>query len=67
MRVKEQCGDSARVIAVHAKRARGLMADWVIRTRIEDIEGLQQFARAGYQFSKKMSSSWHWVFCRPGQ
>jgi cytoplasmic iron level regulating protein YaaA (DUF328/UPF0246 family) len=43
------------------------MADWVIRKRIGDIEDLQQFARAGYQFSKKMSSSWHWVFCRPGQ
>ncbi len=64
---KEQKGDSVKVIAVHAKRARGLMADWVIRNRIEEIEALKQFVRAGYQFSKEMSSSWQWVFCRPGQ
>jgi len=64
---KEQKGDATRVIAVHAKRARGLMADWVLRNRIGEIEGLKQFTRAGYQFSKEMSSPWHWVFCRPGQ
>jgi len=62
---KEQRGEKTRVIAVYAKRARGLMADWVIRHRIKEIEDLRRFARSGYRFNEKMSSQWHWIFCRP--
>ena len=62
---KEVKNGKARVIAVFAKRARGLMADFIIRNRIEQAEGIKKFDLAGYQFASDESDNKQWVFTRP--
>ncbi|MCM1984809.1 peroxide stress protein YaaA [Lyngbya confervoides] len=61
---REKKAEKYKVVAIHAKRARGLMVDYAIRQRIEQPEKLQQFAVEGYRFSPQLSSDYEWVFCR---
>jgi len=61
---KENKGDKYKVIAIHAKRARGLMVDYVIRNRIETPEGMKAFDVEGYEYSEPLSEPDTWVFCR---
>ncbi len=62
---KETKGDKTRVIAIFAKRARGMMADFILRNRIESAEDVKDFGAGGYQFSAQESSENNWVFTRP--
>ncbi len=62
---KEVKNGKARTIAVFAKRARGMMADYIIRNRIESPEGIRRFDRAGYRFSAGDSDEKQWTFVRP--
>ena len=64
---KENKGGKYKVVAIHAKRARGLMVDYVIRNRIEAPEGMKDFDAEGYQYSEALSDSDNWVFCRDPQ
>ncbi|MEL7349929.1 MAG: peroxide stress protein YaaA [Cyanobacteria bacterium P01_A01_bin.116] len=61
---KENKNDVYKIIAIHAKRARGLMADFVIRNQIDGAEGLKGFDREGYTFRESLSDDATWVFCR---
>lgn len=61
---KEKKGGAYRVVGIHAKRARGLMTDFVIRNRLTAVEDLKAFDRAGYRFSPDLSGKAEWVFCR---
>ena len=61
---KEKKGDGFKVIAIHAKRARGEMADFIIQEKITDPESLKAFTRNGYAFNLKLSTSNTWVFSR---
>ncbi|MFK8182117.1 MAG: peroxide stress protein YaaA [Phormidesmis sp.] len=61
---KENKGGKYKVIAIHAKRARGLMVDYVIRNRIEVPEGMKAFDVEGYSYSEALSEPDNWVFCR---
>ncbi|WP_456372683.1 peroxide stress protein YaaA [Thiolapillus sp.] len=62
---KEEKNGKARIIAVFAKRARGMMADFIIRNRIESAEDIQGFDREGYRYSRADSDERTWVFKRP--
>lgn len=62
---KEVKNGKARVIAVFAKRARGMMADYIIRNRIEESEALKAFNGGGYRFSAGDSDEKQWTFVRP--
>ena len=62
---KETKDDKTRVIAIFAKRARGMMADFILRNRIEHAEDIKDFGAAGYKFNKKESTDNNWVFSRP--
>jgi len=53
-----------RFIQFHAKKARGLMARYLIDQRIDDAEGLKDFDVEGYRFDAGMSSGSDWVFTR---
>lgn len=53
-----------KTIAFSAKRARGLMARFVIRNRIGDPEGLKDFAEEGYGFREDLSEGDRLVFTR---
>ncbi len=62
---KETKDGKTRVIAIFAKRARGMMADYIIRNRIEHAEELKEFGAGGYEFSPQESTENNWVFIRP--
>jgi len=64
---KELKDGKARVIAIFAKRARGLMTDYILRNRIESPEGLKAFRVGGYRFSSKDSDDKQWTFTRKQQ
>ncbi len=62
---KEEKNGKARVIAIFAKRARGMMTDFIIRNRIESSEGIKDFNVAGYQYADELSDEKQWTFVRP--
>lgn len=62
---KEERGDALKVIGFFAKKARGTMASWMIRERLEDAEGLKGFTELGYGYREDLSSEVEWVFTRP--
>ncbi|MEW6176206.1 MAG: peroxide stress protein YaaA [Pseudomonadota bacterium] len=53
-----------KIISFYAKKARGLMARWVIKERIAKPEQLSAFDYEGYRFSADDSSANHLVFLR---
>ena len=62
---KETKDDKARVIAIFAKRARGMMTDFILRNRIEKAEDIKDFGAGGYRYSEQLSTENNWVFERP--
>ncbi len=62
---KETKDGKTRVIAIFAKKARGMMADFILRNRIEHIEDIKDFGAEGYKFNQKESTDDNWVFSRP--
>ncbi len=61
---KENKDGKSRIIAIFAKKARGMMSDYIIRNRIENIEGIKEFDYEGYKFDKQQSSELQLVFSR---
>ena len=61
---KEAKAGGYKVIGLFAKRARGMMARFIIRNRIQDIEQIKTFRDGGYRFCEDMSSTDEWVFIR---
>ena len=62
---KETKDSKTRVVAIFAKRARGMMADYIIRNRVEKPEDLKNFKLGGYKFNKVLSDDKQWTFERP--
>ena len=62
---KETKNGKTRVVAIFAKRARGMMADHIIRNRVEKPEDLKKFKLDGYKFNKALSDDKQWTFERP--
>jgi len=62
---KETKDGKTRVVAIFAKRARGMMADFIIRNRIENPEDIKKFRVDGYSFNKTLSDDRQWTFERP--
>lgn len=61
---KEYKNGKYAVIGLFAKRARGLMADYIIQHRIKNPEDIKAFDIEGYRFNKKLSTKDEWVFVR---
>ncbi len=61
---KEERNGELKTIGLVAKRARGLMARYVIRNRIEDAEDLKDFDDEGYGYRPELSSEDRLVFSR---
>ncbi|HPP47312.1 MAG TPA: peroxide stress protein YaaA [Accumulibacter sp.] len=53
-----------RIISFHAKRARGLMARFVIVNRLREVSGLRDFAVDGYRHVPEGSDEKIWLFRR---
>lgn len=53
-----------KVISFYAKKARGLMAAWILQQSIDTPEALQRFSDAGYRYCAEASSKHKPVFRR---
>ena len=61
---KEQKANKYRTIAIHAKRARGLMCRYIIKNGIKNAENLKGFDSENYSFNYNLSSETEYVFTR---
>ena len=61
---KEKKNDTYKVIGIYAKRARGLMINYIIRNRLTDVEALKDFSDEGYLYNQELSSDSSWVYIR---
>ncbi|MEM0910640.1 MAG: peroxide stress protein YaaA [Pseudomonadota bacterium] len=61
---KDQKKGQFKTISFFAKKARGLMARYIIQNRLSDVAQLQAFNLAGYQYSDEMSTPTKPVFIR---
>ena len=62
---KEIKDGKLRTIAAFAKPARGMMASYIIKNRLEDADGIKEFNEGGYEFDKSLSTEDEFVFTRP--
>jgi len=62
---KEIKDGQARVLGLFAKRARGMMARYMIVNRVETEKKLKAFNDGGYTFQPDQSDEATWVFTRP--
>jgi len=53
-----------KIISFHAKKARGMMARFVIRERLHDPADLREFDSRGYRYDASSSSSERLIFLR---
>ncbi|WP_425054600.1 peroxide stress protein YaaA [Pseudomonas abyssi] len=64
---KDQKNGQYKIISFYAKKARGLMARYVIKERLQDPEALKDFNLDGYRFDAASSSENQLVFLRDEQ
>jgi len=57
-------GAPPKVIGFFAKRARGMMARYIVQKGLRDPNQLKDFRVAEYEFSPKLSDELNWVFVR---
>lgn len=62
---KEEKDGKLRALMVYAKKARGMMARWIIENRVEAPEALKSFDIAGYRYDKEGSTASKLLFTRP--
>ncbi len=53
-----------KIISFYAKKARGLMARYIIDNKIDEPDSLKAFDYEGYRFAESMSEGNTWVFIR---
>ncbi len=51
-----------KTIPIYAKRARGMMIDYMIKRELDDAEKLQEFTRSGYRYREEESTAEKWLF-----
>ncbi len=61
---KEDRDGELKIISFFAKKARGAMARYMIKNRIEDTQDLKGFAADGYIYQPALSNDTDWVFTR---
>jgi cytoplasmic iron level regulating protein YaaA (DUF328/UPF0246 family) len=61
MEVKD---DKPRIVSFFAKRARGVMARFIVENRLTDAEAIKDFTSGGYAYDADLSDGDTWVFVR---
>lgn len=61
---KEIKAGKAKIVSFMAKKARGLMARYIVENRVDAVEGLKRFDTDGYAFDPKTSTADTLVFSR---
>ena len=62
---KEEKEGKYKVFGYTAKRARGLMVNFMVQQKITKAEELKHFQSENYQFNDKLSDENNWIFTRP--
>lgn len=62
---EEQSNGSLKIITVRAKKARGLMVDYLISNMIENPNEIKNFCEMDYQFSENLSDNQNFIFILP--
>ena len=55
---------SYKTVGTYAKKARGMMVNYIIKNQIEDIEEIKAFNLEGYSFNQTISKDSIWIFTR---
>jgi cytoplasmic iron level regulating protein YaaA (DUF328/UPF0246 family) len=53
-----------KVISFFAKRARGMLAKYIIKNRVDNIDELHIFNESGYEFQSELSNDKELVYIR---
>ncbi|MCG8598802.1 MAG: peroxide stress protein YaaA [Verrucomicrobiales bacterium] len=53
-----------KFMSFYGKKARGMMADFIVRERVETPAKLKKFKTEGYRYNAEMSEGNNWVFTR---
>jgi cytoplasmic iron level regulating protein YaaA (DUF328/UPF0246 family) len=61
---KEEKNGQFKIVAFYAKKARGMMSNYVIKNRISNPEDLKGFDYDGYYFNEDLSSERDFIFTR---
>jgi cytoplasmic iron level regulating protein YaaA (DUF328/UPF0246 family) len=61
---KEERDGDLKMIGFYAKKARGMMAQYMVRNRITDAGDLKKFDMEGYVFQPSLSDAANWTFTR---
>ena len=61
---KEKRNGQLKFVSFSAKKARGLMAKFIIKERLKNPDDLKNFDLEDYKFNKKLSSELDRTFCR---
>ena len=61
---KEKRNGQLKFVSFSAKKARGLMAKFMIKERLKNPDDLKNFDLEDYKFNKKLSSELDWTFSR---
>lgn len=61
---KEKKGGEYKIVAVFAKKARGIMANWIVQNKITKVDQIKTFTESKYKFNKELSSEHEFIFTR---
>ena len=61
---REQKADGLKQVVVYAKKARGMMAQYIIKNKITKVEDVKGFDMEGYFYSPAESTPTKWTFVR---
>ncbi len=61
---KEKKGKTTKVVALFAKRARGMMANYIVQERVKRPEQLKDFSQEGYRYMASLSNETEYVYVR---
>lgn len=64
---KDEKNGQYKVISFYAKKARGLMARFIVNQKPQSVSDLKEFDADGYCFNEAMSNDKQFVFCRAEQ
>ncbi len=61
---KNEANGKLKVVAVYAKKARGMMTRFMLENNIMNTENLKAFDSEGYYYNSELSKGSEWVFTR---
>ncbi|MFT5259207.1 MAG: cytoplasmic iron level regulating protein YaaA (DUF328/UPF0246 family) [Saprospiraceae bacterium] len=62
---REEKEGQTKIIAIYAKKARGLMANWLVKNKVDQSEAIKAFKVEGYRFNAGLSDDGQLTFVRP--